>query len=488
MRRKILVFLDHPIIVRHFVDSGAFSELDKEHDLKFVVPPEDHKRIKGADLSAVPSDRMLRLEECRERSKIWAQLFQIETLRDRKASQARTLSDHQRYTIGKKAVRIYSLLGNSLVWLVYQRYLKAKVRRIRNMPLEELIDREKPDLVLHPTVLAGIYINDLIDVCRMRKVPVVGIMNSWDNPSTKRAVVGHLDWLLVWGRQTRDHATHYMGMKPGSVVRFGAAQLDIYRQPPRTPRGVTRAAYGIEPDMRLVLYAGSSKGSDEFQHLMCLEAAIEAGELPKVVVVYRPHPWGDCGKDGGRIADQKWKHVRFENSMRDYIASARSGPQPITTPDYRNTHDILAATDILISPVSTILLEAALNGIPNICLVDDLDADNWFLEVSTRLAHFREYFEIPEFLVANSVGQMIGRTREALGLLSDAETPHRIKQAARYFVDTFEAAYPVRLLQFVEDLFREERRYVNVSYFASEGETAAPHLAESHDAARAGDT
>lgn len=470
MKRKILVFIDHSIIVRHFVDSGAFSEIEKANDVLFVVPPDTHKRIAGADLSAIPVDRLVRMPECTPRSAIWTRLFQIEMLRNRGADQARALADHHRAAIGPKAFWLYSFLGLPLVWPVYRRFLLWKMEGLKNRPLEKLIEREKPDIVLHPTVLAGVFINDLVDICGARSVPLVGIMNSWDNPSTKRTVVGHLDWLLVWGQQTKEHAIRYMGMKPEAVVRFGAAQLDLYREAPRTPRETTRAVYGLTPDTRMLLYAGSSKGSDEFQHLEYLENAVEAGELPDVLIVYRPHPWGDCGAGGGRIAAKKWKHVRFEASMAGYIEASRGGPQPITTPDYRDTHDILAATDILISPVSTILLEASLNGIPNICLIDDVEESNWHMEVSTRLEHLREYFDTSAFLVARSMSQMVPRARDALALLDDEGSRLRIKNAARYFVDTFDAPYPERLRHFVEDLFTPEKPHCGASYLVCESE------------------
>ncbi len=142
--------------------------------------------------------------------------------------------------------------------------------------------------------------------------------------------------------------------------------------------------------------------------------------------------------------------------MAGYIEAARGGPQPITTPDYRNTQDILAAADMLISPVSTIPLEAALNGIPNVCLVDDIHESNWFFEINTSFEHLREYFATPEFLVAKSVAQMVARVGEAVALLGDAASSRRIKKASRYFVDVFNASYLTRLKHFVEDLFVPE--------------------------------
>ena len=46
------------------------------------------------------------------------------------------------------------------------------------------------------------------------------IMNSWDNPISKRAVVSNDYWLLVWGSQTKNHALKYMGMPENKVIEF----------------------------------------------------------------------------------------------------------------------------------------------------------------------------------------------------------------------------------------------------------------------------
>src|SRR6185436_20144123 len=96
-------------------------------------------------------------------------------------------------------------------------------------------------------------------------------MNSWDNPSTKRAIIGQPDWLLVWGPQTRQHAIKYMGMDPARAVVFGAAQFDVYRRPPRVSRDEFCRAQRVSATKRLLLYAGSSKGTDEFEHLRMIE-------------------------------------------------------------------------------------------------------------------------------------------------------------------------------------------------------------------------
>lgn len=449
-RLKILVFLDHPIIVRHFLAAGAFAELEARHDVLYVALPPDHKRIKGADLSTIAPHRVIRLPEATNRSSIWNRLFQIESLRTKGDPQARALARHHAFAIGAWTARKYRWLGAPGVWPIYRRYLTARVTAIPNLPMQALFDAERPDAIVHPTVLAGAYLNDLVAICRTREIPLIAVMNSWDNPSTKRAMVGHPDWLLVWGPQTREHALTFGQMPADRVVEFGASQFDVYSRPPRIDRVGFCARHGIDPDGDVLLYAGSSKGCDEYADLDALEQAVEDGSIPGTKIVYRPHPWGDCGKDGGRIAARIWRHVVFESTMSDYVRRAGSGPQGITTPDYADTRDLLANVDATISPLSTILLESALCGKPSLCVIDDADARNWFLAVSFDMLHFKEFFACGEFDVAKGRSDLIAGAARVLARARDPDTASRLRKATERFVARFDAPFDRRFADFVE--------------------------------------
>lgn len=449
-RIKILVFLDHPIIVRHFLTAGAFAELESRHDVRYVALPEDHKRMKGADLSAIAPDRLIRIPEAVDRTAIWTRMFQIENLRGGGDPQARALARHHAKAVGDWTARKYRWLGAPIVWPIYRRRLAARVAALKNAPLEALLDRERPQAILHPTVLAGAFLNDLVETSARRGIPLVAIMNSWDNPSTKRAMVGHPDWLLVWGPQTREHAIRYAGVPAARVVEFGASQFEIYRRPPRIDRAAFCARNGIDPAREILLYAGSSKGCDEYADLDALEAAVEGGVLAGATIVYRPHPWGDCGKDGGRIAARSWRHVVFESAMAGYVRRTGEGPQGITTPDYADTRDLLANVDATLSPLSTILLESALCGKPSLCVVDDSDAANWFLAVSLEIVHFKEFFACAAIGVAKGRGELVDAAARTLARARDPKAAARLRKESEYFVARFDDPFDRRLADFVE--------------------------------------
>ena len=86
-----------------------------------------------------------------------------------------------------------------------------------------------PDIVIHPSVLEGLFINDLILICELKKIPLVVIMNSWDNPSTKPFSGNMPSKYFVWGKQSFNHSLKYLNMKAKDVVVSGAAQFEIYR-------------------------------------------------------------------------------------------------------------------------------------------------------------------------------------------------------------------------------------------------------------------
>ena len=395
---RILIFLDHDITLRHFWDSGALNRICEAHDVDFVVVPQGDRRARS--VSALASVAPVHELAMKPRRLWWWRVLHVASLVYGSADpQMASLATFHRLLANDRANTLYSVLGSRPVFPIAKPSVFALLSVWRDAGLELLLDRFRPDLVLHPTVLAGPFVNDLLASCRRRDIPSVFIMNSWDNPSTKQGILGWPDRLLVWGEQTENHAVRYLGLPRDRVVRMGAAQFDVYRTTSPLDRAAFAAKHDLQADRQTLLYAGSSKDTDEFTHLCRLESMIEEGMLGDVQVLYRPHPWGGGGHEGSRIAKRQWRHIRIDATMRDYMANLdRAGTLP-TDADYRDTRDLLANVDAVISPLSTIIIEASLMGVPALCfLPDDKGADH--LRMSLPLIHFQELFEDPSSLVA----------------------------------------------------------------------------------------
>jgi glycosyltransferase involved in cell wall biosynthesis len=441
---KCLVCVDHDIIYRNFVQSGALDGLARAAELMFVFP--DSPRV-TVDLAGLPHP-WVKMPVDTVRTSLWRRLFQVMQMRWRPGANWRAIRASQRFTLGWKGSIQIGFLALPGVFGFYRRHLLARLRGSGNVPLEKLVHDTRPDILLLPTVLEGPFLNDLIDIGRRLGIPTVAIMNSWDNPSTKRSVVGTPDWLLVWGPQTRDHGIRYAGMDPQRVVHFGAAQLDVFRKQPRYDRTELCARHGIDPRRRVILYAGSTKHADEFGHLVLIDQAIAAGELPDVAIIYRPHPWGLCGSGGQRFAAHQWQNVFLDASMQDYVEQVGQGQARMKLADYRDSHDLLSAIDALVSPMSTILLEAAMHGKPILCFQSGMGS-NESMRVRVNQAQFAELFRNAEVLVCGD-DDFLAAMRRLAGLAADPGIGQRMRAMCEEFVSAFDAPFSERLPVFLQ--------------------------------------
>lgn len=448
---KILVFVDHDITIRHFLHSHVFGELVRQHDVVFVFPEVGHKRV-TSDLSLLDlgNAQVCHLSVLTERLKIWQGLMLADMLRWRPDSHYAAMRRFHRHAVGPRAAMIFSVLALPGIFQIFRAWSHSRIKTMPYRDMDDLLDQERPNAIIHPSVLAGVFINDLVTASCVRGIPLVVIMNSWDNPSTKRAMAGQPDWLLVWGPQTHAHAVKYLGMPPERVICFGAAQFDLYRKPPRIDRNEFCRLHDIDTAAHIVLYAGSSKGTDEFSHLCALDKAIERGELDNSVVVYRPHPWGDGGKGGARILDHPWRNVRIEQTMRGYLERVKAGVGGITTPDYHDTHDLLSAVDALVSPLSTIIIEGALHGKPVLCFLPEEDDKTSHYAFALPLTHFDDFFAEPAFLIARGESWLVPAVSSLLDKVGDDDFGQALRLACEHFVSSFDQPYGERLVRFLE--------------------------------------
>lgn len=445
---KVLVCIDHDIICRHFILSGALAPLVEAANVRFIFP-QGSKRFTlnpaslplGAPFEFVPVDDI--------RLQTWRWRLFADQLKWRPGKHERAIRRLRQFTLGWKAALLLRLAGLPIFSRAFHWYTGRRLEAHPAHAIAELIAREQPDIVLHPTVLDGSFINDIVFECQDKSIPCVLAMNSWDNPSTKRAMVGKPDYLLVWGRQTRDHAVRFIQPAPDRVISFGAAQFDVFRTEPRIDRATFRAQHGIDAAQRVVLFAGSNAQTDEFSALTALDQAVEEGRLGNIAVVYRPHPWGGGGRDGSRLATARFRHVVLDQTMCDYIDAVGRGEQRITLPDYRDTHDLLCAVDAVISPLSTILLEGMLHGLPVAVFAADGPGGSQLLANHLPMLHFDELLKLPDMPVARSIDELIALMPGIADPVGGPALGARFKKEAEWFVTPFDRPWNQRIVEFL---------------------------------------
>jgi hypothetical protein len=449
---KVLVFVDHDIICRHFVMSGALAPLVQAADVKFVFPDAGCKRVK-LDPATLPLNAPFeRIPVDASRVQYWRWALFVDQMRLRFGAAERAIRRARWLTLGWKSGLLLTVAGLPGIRPIFLRWVRRKIDERPPTALSSLLDRETPDLVLHPSVLEGLFINDLVSECEPRNVPLVVAMNSWDNPSTKRAVVGSPDLLLVWGPQTHAHAVRFMGIPPERILSFGAAQFDVFHEKPRIDRAAFAAAHDIDPSTQVVLFAGSNAQTDEFAVLSELDRLIEAGALPRMSIVYRPHPWGGGGRDGARMAASSWRHIRIHQPMLKYIEALARGDNRITLPDYRDTHDLLCVVDVVVSPLSTILVEATLHGKPAVVFAPRGEQSSRIMVANLPMLHFDEFISCPDVAYAETVSTLAAILRRLNDPAVRADTGARLQLASRRFVTPFDRPWRDRIVDLLRGM------------------------------------
>ena len=449
---NILIFIDHEIIFRNFIHPGVFDEICKVYNVKFIFPEKDNKRFADLDLKKFKLPAPIsRLQVDERRYSLWNNRFFVSQMRFSNDLQKQAVRNLRLKTLGWKANLIFTILGLPLVYDLFNKFNLKSITKFENKKMKSILLDNDIDLVIHPTVLNGIYINDLIYYTKKYSIKSLFIMNSWDNPSTKRSIVGNPDWLFVWGDQTKNHSIKYMNISKDKVIKFGAPQFENYQYQKSLDEADFFRRNKVKKGYKIILYAGSSKMTKEIEHLNILDDTINKYNLKNIVILYRPHPWGLGGEGGEKIIKRKWKHVLIEESMINYLKRVSKGIKSKQLDNPFLMHNILTNIDGVISPLSTVLLEAAIHGKPSICLLPYEDKSNHFLH-DVQLTHFQEIFRSELFIKTTIIDNLSKDLFQLIKLANNKSIEKKLKSFSKYFVTFFNDPYKYRILQFVKKL------------------------------------
>lgn len=455
---KILVFIDLDITIRHFIKTGAFSELEKRHDLVYIFNKDKTSEKKGVHTDPVTLGlRNIQFTTVpRSRTGAWFPLYMATVLRQQrglpnyKARKADATRQSSRGFIFKSLLR--GIPG------IYQLYRHRVISRLGIDPsVEALIHSERPDLIVHPSTLNGYYINELMQASQKFGIPFILLMNSWDNPSAKAVCTGLPDKLIVWGEQSRQHAMAYMRMPCDRIEVFGAAQFQVYRNPPPYSRDELCRFFGVPKDKKIILYAGAGSGRHETEYLKTLDSAVQNGTLADCHILYRPHPWrGGLGEGEEDFFARSWSSVSMDPHMEEYYKSEVANPTGrVCMIDYSVSNMLLTLADAVISPLSTMLVEAMTLGKPILVFFPREYHD---MELSTDEVHFAELLAVPDVNVSLNSNEFIAAVGRLKGQIGDSGVAERLRTSSRFFHVLDGPTYSERLDHLVASLFAKKHR------------------------------
>ena len=455
MKKKILILIENDIIVRNFILSNAFKKIQEKYNV-FFVTPENTQRFTLDLKKDYGLKNVLSVNISSQRQHIWKTFFYFKLFSNIFNKTFFKIFPLYFTNLGWKAVLKFSLLNLPFLKYKYEKYLYSLLEKNNCKDFELFIKKHNPDLIIHPSTLVGYFVNDATKLALELNIPHLFIMNSWDNPSTKRMAIYNPQKILVWGPQTSKHVKEFMKLQVEKIIEFGVAQFEVYKKKSTIRKKDFRLEHKFKEDEKIILYAGVNKGRYEHDHLMMIGKAIEERKLPKYKIIYKPHPWGCLPKTASMILNGTIPNVFPEKSMISYLEEISKGKKNrnFLMADYNRTNDILKSVDLVISPLSTMLLEAGLNGLPVLCIFPFDEQVSFYHKNFDKFPHFEDLIKIESIPFVKNKNDLINKLNHLIIKSTALNFSKDLKNSLKYIVKTHKKPFNIRLLELSENMMK----------------------------------
>lgn len=447
--KKVSIFIDHDIIFRNFIVSNGFKHIEAKFLVHYVFPEENNFRFKSNPTKFIDHKKIFRINESSIRKKYWRYLLYLSVMRPSFDKRLSNLRKFRIFTLGKKAGIIFTFLSLPIIRGLIMLIIKQFLIRSRYIDLENYIKLFKPDIILHPTVLDGIYCNDLALLSKKYNYKTVFIINSWDNPSSKNILVNSPDLLLVWGKQTKYDAKHYMNLKDQNIIEFGVNQFEGIKKIKRTNLFIKKNHKVIK---NKVLFGGSNAGVDELTCLENLDSLITKNDS-SIEILYRPHPWsGNTKENIYKSKTKKFKNIYLDKCLEKYYKDKENNSTLFSLPDQKDTYNALGKTSITVSPLSTLIIETIISGRVAIAYVPYEKETKYFNDLFSKHTHFTEMLDKNVIIVCKNHIELFQHIEKLQDLNIYQKTLGEQQRLLEYYVSVFNQSWSIRLSKLISEI------------------------------------
>jgi hypothetical protein len=282
--------------------------------------------------------------------------------------------------------------------------------------VEAFFDLYQPDtLVLYHVQVESI--RPYVSAARRRKLPILGIVGSWDQPTSKGPLCPSISRYAVQTQKMREELHRFHGVDPSLVSVTGWPSMDINLKPDLIkPRDEFLAELGLNPNQSIILFGANASrlGFHEPSITQRISNWIQDGGPQKpATLILRPHP-----------VDSHWKErfAHLHNPPNCLVFPAEAGRLDFLANLLKHSAVVLASTgSILLDAVSvdTCAIGLSFDGDLQVDYLNSIarsyEQDHYVPVVASggiRLAKsFEELFSLIERYLSDSGVDAEGRIR-----------------------------------------------------------------------------
>lgn len=254
--------------------------------------------------------------------------------------------------------------------VIYQITRFVFLQKAKDKNLFDLIKKINPSIILIPSHAFEGSTFETIRIARKMNIPSLMVIDNWDTVANKTVFTFKPDYLGTWSRQQVDHAFSIKGMPKNKSFILGAPKFTKYLKFIESNRPPSPYPF------RYALYVGIAEVFNELGALKMLDNEIEKRKLD-LKIVFRPHITQHARRCPDVFFEYDFKHVVIDNPAKRYYKRSaywdisQDSVNPIYYPDHSYYLPLLSNMEFMISPQTTMILEAALLGKKNYLLAYD---------------------------------------------------------------------------------------------------------------------
>lgn len=312
--------------------------------------------------------------------------------------------------------------GSGAMGAVERAYLRSIERRDATRTWGRVLDEVRPSAVLSTMLTHSLLMrssNDLpaVVAAHQRGIPVGSLVQSWDNLSSKTAVLPPwVDRYWAWSEHMRAELLALSPrVPPSSVEVVGSPHFDAHADARLiAPREALFARFGLDPaEPLIVIGTGTATwlpGEPVTTEAIC---RVLRSRMPRAQLIVRLHP-----KD----TLERWRSLRPSlEALRVVLEPTSPGLHMdlggFSLPDdfYREQLSALRHAAVVINTASTLTVDSALLDTPVVCVGFDVEPDPDFPEgravLYSRSTHYQPLVETGGVRVAGSLDALADLVR-----------------------------------------------------------------------------
>lgn len=278
----------------------------------------------------------------------------------------------------------------------------------------------------------------LIRSAKRHGIFTFGMTKSWDNFS-KIGFREKADMLIVWSDFMRDEALAFQHYRNDQIKVIGIPQFDLYYEAKDkyTKEDFTKL-YGLDPNKKIILFGdGGIKLSPDDPYVISVIADwIKKNNKPYQILV-RPHyMWAGAYEHFKTVEDKK---IVFIDTFNKPSSFKRGGGWDISPEHHLRLVLSMRWSDLVVTSISTLVLDALASGNKVICYAFDKDKNTPYTLSIKRLYTTLWFLDLEKYGLKKykvySEDELTSRIEALLSGYSKPESPERIISRFCFKVD-----------------------------------------------------